>query len=169
LRLPIRIYGAESNVQVSPDTGAEVGSEEEMMLQAVGTLIDREQIARQWLTDFSTAVQQRDFQVGRALFAGHVAAFGTVARIVCGLDGLEKQQWQKVWGNTRAYRFDLGELVVDGTGEIIWIAVPWRSEGIHADGSTFPRTGRVTFVLQQIEDQWLAVHSHHSRDPDGKL
>ncbi len=139
------------------------------MLQVVGTLIDREQIARQWLANFSHVVQQRDFEAGRDLFADHVAAFGTIARIVCGLDRLEKQQWRKVWGNTKGYRFDLDELVVDGTSEMIWVAVPWRGEGINGDGSTFLRTGRVTFILQQIEDQWLAVHSHHSRDPDGKL
>jgi ketosteroid isomerase-like protein len=143
--------------------------EESLMLQAVGTMIDRDQVARQWLADFSRVVQQRDFEAGRELFADHVAAFGTIARIGCGLDRLEKQQWRKVWGNTKGYRFDLDELVVDGTGEMIWIAVPWRGEGINTDGSTFLRTGRVTFVLQHIQDQWLAVHSHHSRDPDGKL
>src|SRR5690349_13599306 len=89
LRLPIRIYGAESERQGFPHMGAEVGSEEEKMLQVMGTLIDREQIARQWLATFSHVVQQRDFESGRDLFADHVAAFGTIARIVCGLDRLE--------------------------------------------------------------------------------
>ncbi len=169
LRLPIHVYSAESQAQGFPYRGTEVGFQEKDMLQVVGTLIDREQIARQWLANFSHVVQQRDFEAGRDLFADHVAAFGTIARIVCGLDRLEKQQWRKVWGNTKGYRFDLDELVVDGTSEMIWVAVPWRGEGINGDGSTFLRTGRVTFILQQIEDQWLAVHSHHSRDPDGKL
>ncbi|HTL28255.1 MAG TPA: nuclear transport factor 2 family protein [Tepidisphaeraceae bacterium] len=140
------------------------------MLQAVGTVaVDREQAARQWLANFSEVVQRRDYDAGRELFADHVAAFGTIARIVRGLDRLQKQQWSKVWGNTRGYRFDLDELVVDGTSDLIWLAVPWRGEGLNADGSTFPRTGRVTFILQNIQVQWLCVHSHHSRDPDGKL
>lgn len=139
------------------------------MLEVMGTMVDREQIARQWLTDFSEVVQQRDYPSGRKLFAKQVAAFGTIARIVCGLDRLEKQQWQKVWGNTRGYRFDLHDLVVDGTSEMIWIAVPWRGDGLRADGRSFLRTGRVTFILQHIDGQWVAVHSHHSRDPDGNL
>jgi ketosteroid isomerase-like protein len=139
------------------------------MLSTAGIGIDRRQIARQWLGDFSRAVQDRDYESGRRLFAQHVAAFGTVARIVCGRDHLEEQQWRKVWENTRGYRFDLDELVVDGTNQMIWMAVPWRGEGIRADGATFPRTGRVTFILQHIDGEWLAVHSHHSRDPDGKL
>ena len=104
LRLPIHVYSAESQAQGFPYRGTEVGFQEKDMLQVVGTLIDREQIARQWLANFSHVVQQRDFEAGRDLFADHVAAFGTIARIVCGLDRLEKQQWRKVWGNMRRCR-----------------------------------------------------------------
>jgi ketosteroid isomerase-like protein len=118
----------------------------------------------QWLRAFEAAVRARDFDGGRALFAGDAVAFGTWARAVSGLDGIVREQWQNVWPRIRDFRFDAGACV-RASGDTAWIATEWSTEATGPDGRPFTRPGRGTFVLERRGGRWLAVHSHFSLLP----
>lgn len=122
---------------------------------------------RQWLDAFSSAVRRVDYDAGRELFADDVVGFGTVGIRLKGLDTLVDSQWQRVWGVTSDFHFDMSRLDWGADGDLAWAAVAWSSQGHARDGRTFIRRGRATYVLQNRNGRWLAVHSHHSIDPSG--
>lgn len=124
-------------------------------------------LARDWLLAFSSAVRARDYAAGHALFAPHVVAFGTFSPALCGLADLEANQWRHIWENTCDFEFDFASLMCGGCDDFLWIAVRWSSHALDSNSQkTRFRTGRATFALEKIEGKWLAVHSHHSLDPE---
>jgi ketosteroid isomerase-like protein len=123
---------------------------------------------RDWLDAFSAAVRSVDYESGKALFAPDVVGFGTVGVMLDGLTMLVGSQWQKVWGVTSGFHFDMSRLVCGGNDDVIWAAVPWSSQGRTRDGKPFDRMGRGTYILHRRDGLWLAVHTHHSLDPSGK-
>ena len=120
---------------------------------------------RAWLDAFAAAVRKRDFTAGRALFADSVVAFGSIENICRGIDALEQSQWRNVWPRTTDYQIELASSDLCNESNLAWAAATWSSLG-NVDGQTFQRTGRATFVWRRRGDVWLAVHSHHSFDPD---
>jgi ketosteroid isomerase-like protein len=122
-------------------------------------------IARAWLAELEACVGAHDFARGRTIFAEDAVAFGSVAAMLVGLDALEQYQWRRVWPFIRAFRFTTDQLHCGVAGTTVWLACPWTSEGLRADGTTFPRPGRMTAVLQRDDGRWLAVHTHFSRVP----
>ncbi len=127
--------------------------------QAHGEIIE-------WLERFSAAVRARDFDAGRALFAEGVTAFGTRADSMHGLAQLEAEQWQPTWRATRGYRFNFDAADIQVSSDFAYAAIPWHSEGVEPSGRTFDRFGRATYILRKIEGRWLAVHTHHSLNPN---
>ena len=121
--------------------------------------------AKAWMTQFAQAVRQQDFDAGSALFSDAVLGFGTRATRVLDLVQLQIEQWQFIWPNTTGFEFQLEAAVIQGQDDLLWIACPWFSWGVGADGNTFPRSGRATVVLNRQAGVWLAVHSHFSLDP----
>ncbi|HEX8913607.1 MAG TPA: nuclear transport factor 2 family protein [Humisphaera sp.] len=122
---------------------------------------------RAWLDAFAAAVRSADYAAGEPLFAPDVVGFGTVGVLLNGRAALVASQWRRVWGATSGFRFDYDRLACGGTGDTAWAAVPWSSTGHAADGTRYPRSGRATYVLARRAGRWVAVHSHHSLDPDG--
>ena len=120
---------------------------------------------RAWLERFAAAVRGMDYQTGREMFDDNVVAFGTLARMVSGLDPLIEQQWQKIWGCTRGFHFLLDEAHIQTDGDVTWIATPWQSQGRDDTGHWFDRRGRCTLILHRKGGRWLCVHSHYSREP----
>ncbi len=59
---------------------------------------------RQWLESFASAVRDQNYELGRALFAPDVVAFGTSTVMAVGLHELVAEQWEKVWGFIRRDR-----------------------------------------------------------------
>jgi len=123
------------------------------------------EIASLWLKDFSAAVRDRDYDRGRQLFAPNVFAFGTYSSALEGLEALEVDQWHHIWSKTRNFIFHVEDMTSGGNDSLIWIAVLWQSQGQASDGGWFDRHGRASFVLEYREDNWLAIHSHHSLNP----
>lgn len=120
---------------------------------------------RGWLRDFSACVHAVDFEGGRAMCAPDLVAFGTVAEFVVGLDRVMAEQWRRVWPNIREFTI-LADRALGGiTGDHAWVAAPWDSRGVRADGSTFPRPGRLTIILERRHGRWLATHTHFSLSP----
>jgi ketosteroid isomerase-like protein len=120
----------------------------------------------QWLESFATAVRNADYQRGRELFADNVVAFCTSAIEVAGLDQLVARQWKNVWEHTRNFQFDLDHLHCGVEAEFAWAAVPFSSQGQSKSHGWFDRHGRATYILQRRDDRWLAIHSHHSLNPN---
>lgn len=121
--------------------------------------------ARTWLSQFSAAVRDLNYARGRELFAPDVIAYGTFSVMLEGLESLEANQWRHIWPATRNFSFDLDTLKCNGSGNMIWIAAVWHSQGLTANKEWFDRYGRASFVLEQREGNWVAIHSHHSLSP----
>lgn len=130
------------------------------------------QSVREWLDRFSQCVRDRNFDAGRAMFAADVTGFGTWTGRMDGLEMLVARQWRNVWPRTCGFEFDLEEVVGGSAadGSTAWAAATWFSFALNPDGSAgFRRTGRATFAFRREHGRLLAVHSHFSLDPAGKL
>ncbi|MEA2529505.1 MAG: hypothetical protein QOF01_1891 [Thermomicrobiales bacterium] len=125
-----------------------------------------EVVALAWLAEMEACIRSQDYARCRAIFADDVAAFGTRAALVVGLEALERDQWRHIWGTIRNFRFLTDDLHCRGYGdEGIWVACPWQSEGPGLNGAWRERPGRMTAVLERRGERWLAVHTHHSLVP----
>jgi ketosteroid isomerase-like protein len=118
-----------------------------------------------WLQDFAAAVRERDYERARGMFHTEVSGFGTVARRFHGIDELAREQWQRVWGDTESFRFDLDSAEYWREGDLVVAISEWSSDGIEPDGSRRPRTGRATIVLSGSGDGVRAAHTHFSLTP----
>jgi ketosteroid isomerase-like protein len=125
------------------------------------------EIALHWLAEMQRCVRAHDYARAREIFSSDVVAFGSLATMLIGLDDLERDQWQHVWPVIKGFTFTTFELVAGLSGEVVWIACPWTSEGQGSDGVWRSRPGRMTAVLKQFEGRWLAIHTHHSLAPAG--
>lgn len=118
-----------------------------------------------WLREMERCVRERDFAVGRGLFADGVVGFGTREPRAEGLDALERDQWRPTWTTTEGFRFDLGSARATVAGRLACVAVRWSSLGIGENGGRFERRGRATLVLDGVGGTPVCVHSHFSLDP----
>jgi ketosteroid isomerase-like protein len=120
---------------------------------------------QRWLAEFAAAVRAADYARGAALFDPEVVGFGTVAERADGRERLEKDQWRRIWGVTRGFRFELDRARVETAGDLAWVAATWSSTGLDAAGKPYPRCGRATLVLRRGESGWRAIHTHFSLRP----
>ncbi|MGH7739879.1 MAG: YybH family protein [bacterium] len=130
--------------------------------------MDKNTIAREWLTRFEDCVRGCDFSKARGLFSAAVVGYGSLVGRMTGLDALEGEQWRQVWPNIRQFTFQLGDLRVHGSEEmdLLALAVSWNSVGINQAQGPFERPGRCTLLLKREEDgAWLCAHSHFSLMP----
>jgi ketosteroid isomerase-like protein len=141
---------------------AQDGVEMQRRDTAPGSLDDE---VRRWLLAMQESVRDADFEAARELFSPEVFSFGTVAATADGLGTLERDQWRAVWPHTREFSFDLDEARTLAFRESACVAVPWRSQGVRSDGSTFARRGRASLLLVRSGDRLVAAHSHFSMWP----
>jgi ketosteroid isomerase-like protein len=117
----------------------------------------------QWLTAWQAAINACDYARGAELFAEDVIAFGTYSDAMQGRSNLVEHQWREMWPYIRDFRFRLDEASVLDDGHSICVVIcPWASLGVGPDGSTFPRAGRCTIVLERAESGLRARHTHFS-------
>ncbi|MDH3684217.1 MAG: nuclear transport factor 2 family protein [Acidimicrobiia bacterium] len=130
---------------------------------------DLERELRDWLAGWGREVAGEDFAAASKRFASDVIGYGTKATVARGLDALRAEQWRAVWPNIDGFAFDSdgADVWVAGDGLMGIIAARWDSLGRRADGSSFPRGGRATVVLQRAnrDDPWLGRHTHFSLEP----
>ncbi len=124
-----------------------------------------DQAVRQWFELLGRYCAAVDFESARAIFAEDVASFGTLARVVTGVEAVESEQWRGIWPNIADFKIDMETVASGGDGDLAWGMAAWSSTGFHEDGSKFDRLGRATVVLQRRDGQWLAVHTHFSLVP----
>jgi ketosteroid isomerase-like protein len=120
---------------------------------------------RDWLSRLQACVRAVDFEAGRTLCTPDLIAFGTVAEFVVGLDDVVAEQWRRVWPNIRDFTIRVDQARGGIVGDTGWVAAPWTSLGTRADGSTFPRPGRLTIIFGRHDGRWLATHTHFSLTP----
>jgi ketosteroid isomerase-like protein len=117
-----------------------------------------------WLRAFARAVRERDYAAGRQLFDERVDAFGTVSFRSTSRAELERNQWSRVWPNTREFEFDYATAAAIERPDMRVILTGWTSLGL-TGGAEFLRRGRATIVLVKQSDDWRAVHTHFSMEP----
>jgi ketosteroid isomerase-like protein len=126
-----------------------------------------------WHERFAACVRAGDFHGGRALFAPDCKSFGTCAGFAASREDLMQQQWQRVWPATRHFHFlrEPFEIILSGDNKLACVLAFWESEGITPDDVVFPRRGRCTTILRREGNggNWLAMHTHYSKMPDGSL
>lgn len=71
-------------------------------------------------------------------------------------------QWQRVWPTLRDFTIRTDQAIGAISGSKSWVAAPWESIGVRADGSTFARPGRATITFVHRDGRWLATHTHFS-------
>ena len=120
---------------------------------------------RDWLTTFQGHVRAVDFEAGKAMCAPDMLAFGTYAEMVRDLDRVIEAQWKNIWPDIRDFTIKVAEAHGAVLGNTAWVAAPWDSLGVRADGSTFHRPGRLTMILERRDGRWLATHTHFSLTP----
>lgn len=120
---------------------------------------------REWLRELQSCVRAVDFARGRTLCVAELVAFGTVAELVRGIDRVMAEQWQRVWPNIRDFTIRADEAIGSVRDDQAWVAAPWDSLGVRADGSTFRRPGRATIAFVRRDGRWLATHTHFSLSP----
>ena len=124
---------------------------------------------RAWLETWEAKIQAIDFAAARAGFDEGIASFGTHADIVIGLDELENGQWRQVWPTIADFHWRMEQLRSGVSSDRLlgFAIVPWRSNGFHADGSTYDRLGRATIVFSRDDtsEPWRAIHTHISLNP----
>lgn len=128
-----------------------------------GTVVLSE--VRTWLLEMQVCVQAVDYERAKALFLPEVISFGTYSGVLNGLEDLAHNQWGRIWPNIREFTFRLSQLRTDATGDLAWAACPWDSLGQRDDGTTFARPGRMTVILVNRNQRWLAAHTHFSLYP----
>lgn len=121
---------------------------------------------RAWMETFARAVRERDFERGRELCSPDIYSFGTVCRAADTLESLESEQWQQVWPRTSGFDFVYGEAREIREGSLVVILSPWVSSADDESASDLSRRGRATIVLAQSNNNWKALHTHFSMNPD---
>ena len=121
---------------------------------------------REWLLAFAARVRAVDYAGGRAMCAPDMIAFGTYAAMVEDIDAIMDAQWRNIWPTIREFSIRAEAARGGISGDTAWVAAPWDSLGTRADGSTYPRPGRLTIVFTRREGRWLARHTHLSLVPE---
>ena len=124
-----------------------------------------QRVAHEFLEAMQACVRSVDYERARPLFAEDVVAFGTFAAVVTGRDRLKREQWHNIWPTIRDFTFVMDTLHCLGDSNALCVVVAWDSRGRRADGSTFPRPGRATLLLEPRNGHWVATHSHFSQAP----
>ena len=121
---------------------------------------------RHWFQNLTTQVNSFDYAGARTQVSPDFIAFGTFADLVVGMDEAEHEQWRNVWPTIKDFRIRLDEIhAFVSPDRLLAVAITFfDSTGFQADGTPFPRTGRVTvsFTRTDVGGPWLANHSHMS-------
>ena len=119
-----------------------------------------------WFRSLADCVQAIDYPAARPLFAEDMLAFGTFTDFVGERDHVEREQWRKVWGTIRNFRWRLDDIeAIVATDRLSAVGIGiFDSDGFNADGQRYDRRGRATiaFARAKAGDPWVAVHSHMS-------
>jgi ketosteroid isomerase-like protein len=129
------------------------------------TVVDPKEAVREWFSLLSRYCAAIDYESTQAIFAPDVMSFGTKAKIVSGLEPLQKNQWEGIWPNIKDFQIEMDTVHGGGEGNQAWGIATWTSTGFDEAGQAFPRPGRATVILERREDVWLAVHTHFSLAP----
>lgn len=128
--------------------------------------ISRQEVAN-WLLRWAEKVRLQDYAGAKTMFSPACVSFGTVAGKTADLDELVARQWQRVWGRTQGFAFDIDSLDILPGEDMAVAIVQWESTGLSSaqDDAPFARVGRATVVLRLEDGALLCHHTHFSIEP----
>jgi ketosteroid isomerase-like protein len=129
------------------------------------TTADPLDAVRQWFAHLSRNCAAVDYEATHRIFAPDVVSFGTKAKIISGLEPLQKNQWAGIWPNIRDFQVEMESIHGGGDAQYAWGIATWTSTGFDEAGQPFHRPGRATVILERRDGGWLALHTHFSLAP----
>ena len=118
---------------------------------------------KDWLMEFESSVNHRDFERALSLYAESVLLFGTRVSISSDANEYVDKQWRPIWNASTNFKFTTIEQIVESE-DLQTCAVLW-SNATKIKMRTVKRMGRATLIFQKSKDGLKAVHSHFSESP----
>ena len=119
-----------------------------------------------WFKSWENYVQNKDFELAKALFYNEVISFGTWMDIVQGLEKLCNNQWKNIWPTITNFEFLTDTLFIQISRDSLFAntILVWNSVGYSEQGKSFERTGRATVILKKLNknSNWKGIHTHFS-------
>ena len=121
---------------------------------------------KSWFKSWENYVQNKDFELAKALFHNQVISFGTWMDVVQGLDKLCNDQWKNIWPTITNFEFLTETLFIQISPDSLFAntILVWNSVGYSKQGKSFERTGRATVTLKKLNknSNWKGIHTHFS-------
>ena len=112
-----------------------------------------------------SSVHALDYEAVRDLIPEDGLYFGSVAAVARGYDELYEKQFTRVWPNISEFTIPDESINVRVSRPLAAATCLFESTARGADGNKFERQGRMTFVFELRDDNWIMVHSHDSLYP----
>jgi len=111
------------------------------------------------------SVHKLDYAGVRDLIPDDGMYFGSVTPVARGFQELYEQQFSKVWPNISEFKMVDESIALQVCGPLAWATSLFVSGGKGSDGELIQRKGRMTFVFERRDGNWVMVHSHDSLYP----
>ena len=126
---------------------------------------DDAQRIRQILDKVVDSVHNLDYEAVRHFIPDDGLYFGSVATMARGYDELREQQFTKVWPNVSEFNIPSESIVVHVARPLAWATCLFRSGARGPGNQPAERRGRMTFIFELRDENWMMVHSHDSLYP----
>lgn len=111
------------------------------------------------------SVRKLDYDAVRDLIPDDGLYFGSVAAVARGYEELLEQQFTKVWPNISEFNMLADSIDVKVSDSLACATCIFESGGINPAGNQIQRKGRMTFVFELRNGDWVMTHSHDSLFP----
>ena len=126
--------------------------------------MDAEAAIRDILHRVVNCVRDLNFEGVRDLIPDDGIYFGSVAPVARGYEELKENQFKHVWPNVRDFTILPDSISVKSSGSQAWATCLFES-GVADPSDQTKRRGRMTFVFELRNGDWIMVHSHDSLYP----
>ena len=117
------------------------------------------------LNRVQASVRKIDYEAVRDLIPDDGLYFGSVAPMARGYKELYEQQFSKVWPNISDFNIIADSIDVKVDGDLACAIFLFQSGGTDPAGNPIQRKGRMTFVFERRNGNWVMTHSHDSLFP----
>ena len=126
--------------------------------------VNAHEAVRTHLERVQTCVQNMDYDGVRDLIPDDGLYFGSVAVQARGYKELRSNQFEKVWPNISEFSILEDSISIRAYESVAWATCLFESRGSDPNDLS-KRRGRMPFVFELRDNQWVMAHSHDSLFP----